>query len=89
MKQIIVIFLLSGCANWAPTEKASFRRMAEYRHRMCIQNNECFEGVVRQCHNDSVNYCLDAGMERSCGDGDIEGGCGAGIKRSPLEKEKK
>ena len=78
--------LAASCDSCMPewfraTPKAGFERVAKEKHRHCIATNECFEDIVKQCHDESWARCLDAGYEKSCGDGDIEGSCGSEIKR--------
>lgn len=76
--------LFAACDSCLPegfraTPKAGFERVAVARHTSCVVNNPCT--FVSQCHRDSEAFCLDAGYAKSCGDGEIEGSCGTGVKR--------
>ncbi len=81
---LVALLGLAGCDSCLPigfraTTKAGFERMAVERHRLCVVNNPC--QFVSQCHRESEAHCLDAGYPPSCGDGEIEGSCGSGLKR--------
>ncbi len=79
----IAALLLAGCDSVLPqgcasTPRAGFERMAMSRHRYCVENNPC--QFVSECHRESEAFCVDAGYAKACGDGDIEGSCGVGVK---------
>lgn len=74
---------LMSCDSCLPegfraTPKAGFERMAVERHRLCVINNSCIH--VSQCHRESEAYCLDAGYAKTCGNAEIEGSCGTGVR---------
>lgn len=52
--------------------------MAAARLQTCIQNNPC--QISHFCFMQSEAFCLDAGMEKSCGEMEDEGTCGDAIK---------
>lgn len=61
----LLLMLLIGCAHWQPTEKAVLRRQAEGKLRSCMQNTHC--KFTRQCIQESVEWCKEHGMEKTCG----------------------
>ncbi len=84
MKRLLLFLAFSSCDSCLPegfrsTEKAAMSRMIGADHRKCVENNECW--FVSQCHRESEARCVAQGYEKSCGDLDIEGSCGTGIKR--------
>lgn len=79
----LFVLLLSGCDSCLPqsfraTPKAGFERMAVEVHRICVQDNPCY--FVSTRHRQSEARCLDAGYAKECGNGELEGSCGVGVK---------
>lgn len=90
MRLALLALLLCGCwgkrlPGWDATDEAGFIRMAIERHRLCVENNSCI--FVSACHRESEAYCVENGYPMTCGNGEREGSCGAGIKRSPLVED--
>lgn len=82
-RALVAILLFSSCDSCLPesfraTPKAGFERIAIARHRACVVTRPCPE--VADCHRESEAFCIDAGYEKSCGNGEVEGSCGAEIK---------
>jgi len=76
--------LVSACdsclpESWRVPPHRKFEIMAAERHRLCVQNNDCTQ--VSVCHAESEAYCLDAGYPKHCGNAELEGSCGTGLKR--------
>lgn len=74
----VLVALAAGCGQCASTPAASKRRMETARLEMCVQDNPCSE--LHRCFIESEARCLDAGMERGCGEMEREGSCGINVK---------
>jgi hypothetical protein len=80
---IVILVLVSSCDSCLPedfraTQKAGFERMAAARHQQCVWDHDCSH--VKQCHDESEAFCLDAGYSKTCGNAEIEGSCGAHLR---------
>jgi len=76
---VVGTLILSSCDSCLPesfraTPAAGFRRMAAARHQQCVWEHDCSH--VKQCHDESEAFCLDAGYPKTCGNAEIEGSCG-------------
>lgn len=56
---------LVACASWEPTRNAIVRRQAEAQLRGCMSGTLCTQ--VEACIAESVRFCVDHGLERTCG----------------------
>lgn len=62
---VLLFALLSSCAEWTATHKAGVRRVAESRLKFCRQG----KAWAPFCYTESRNFCADAGLEDTCGEG--------------------
>lgn len=69
MKRLILLLLLGACtkSDWTLDPKASIRRMAEARLYSCVAVHPCSDAPW--CYDTVRDFCLDAGMEKGCGEG--------------------
>lgn len=68
-----LLLLLAACDDWAATAKAGNRRLAEARLESCIRQGRCSDSS--RCYDEIQGWCLDAGMERTCGEGGATPSC--------------
>lgn len=76
MLRSALAMLLLACDPVPP--EVGFRRIAAARLQSCVANNAC--QFVSQCHRELEAFCVDAGYPKTCGNGEVEGSCGTGIK---------
>ncbi len=83
MRWLALLVLTSSCdsclpESWRVPAVRKFEVIATARHQACVQNNPCY--FVSQCHRESEAFCLDAGYDKTCGNSELEGSCGIGVK---------
>ncbi len=81
MKHALLCLLLAlascTCDEWKATPAAAARRMGAARLQLCIADRPC--GSKPQCVLEVRAWCLDAGAEKTCGEGEPEDmPCGTG-----------
>lgn len=65
--RILALLLVVSCPGWDMTPAAQTRQMAEGRLAVCIADTNC--GQTSVCYPPVWAFCLDAGLERTCGEG--------------------
>lgn len=85
MKRLWLALLLSNCwgscpncPGWPATPEAGTERVVAANLTHCIQNNPCV--MIHSCFLKAEAACLDAGLERICGQMEAEGTCGEQVK---------
>lgn len=65
---VAVIVAVLSCVEFAATRNAGVRRMAEARLAVC-RKGTVSSVEARPCYEQTRAFCLDAGLERGCGEG--------------------
>ncbi len=81
------LLLFAGCdsclpEDWRATHAAGVRRMEATRLGVCLETARCTVEAISPCFCTSAVNCIDAGIERECGQMEKPGPCGEALTQA-------